>query len=144
MQIQRVGRSDPEKIYLQYRNMSGDTINNNAALVMDLGTTIDGISCVAPATASLLGWIGISDSNVGDTGYGRAQCWGYRDSILLSHEGTSVTIGAGEALHLVNGQFGLTTSTVQALSTCGFKYCISGEASDISAAAYIDGIIRCI
>jgi hypothetical protein len=144
MDLQRVNRSDAEKVYIHYRNMSGATINANAAVCLDLGTTIDGISSIAPASGSFLGWIGISNADVADTGYDRAQAFGYRDRILVSHEGTSVTVTAGEALHLVNGQFGLSTSTVEALSTCGWKYVINASTQDASAAVYTDGIIRCL
>jgi hypothetical protein len=144
LDIQRINRTDPEKVYFHYRNMSGDTISGNAAVCLDLGTTIDGISSIAPAAASFLGWIGIADADVGDTGYGRTQCHGYRDSILLSNEGTSVTVTAGDAMHLVTGQFGLSTSTVQALSTCGMRYVVAATSQTCSAAAYTDGIIRCV
>lgn len=144
MDIQRINRTDAEKVYFHYRNMSGDTISGNAAVCLDLGTTIDGISSIAPASASFLGWIGIADADVADTGYGRTQVLGYRDSVLLSHEGTSVTVTAGNALHLVNGQFGLTTSTVQALSTTASRYVIAATTQTCSAAAYTDGIIRCL
>lgn len=144
MQIQRVNREEAETVFFNYRNMSGGTVTANGAVCLDLGTTIDGISSIAPATASFLGWIGIADKDVADTGYGRTQIFGYRDSILLSHEGSSVTVTAGNALHMVNGQYGLNTSTVQALSTMGWKYVICGTTTTISAAAYTDGIIRCL
>jgi hypothetical protein len=144
MQIQRIGRDDAEVVFYQYRNMSGATITANGAVCLDLGTTIDGVSSVAPAAASFLGWIGIADKDVADTGYSRTQCHGYRDSILISHEGSSVTVTAGNALHLVTTQYGLTTSTVQALSTVGWRYVIAATTQTCSAAAYTDGIIRCL
>src|SRR3990172_8637420 len=135
MQIQSINRTDSDKVFVSYRNMSGSTISANAAVCNDLGTTIDGVSSIAPADGSLLGWIGIAHRDVGDTGYSVAQAAGYRDSILISHEGTSVTVTAGNALHLVGGQFGLSTSTVQALSTCGWKYVINATTQTVSAAA---------
>lgn len=144
MIIQTVNDQTADKAFIVYRNMSGSTINANGAICLDLGTTIDGKSAVAPATASLLGWIGIADRDVADTGYSTAQIFGYRDSILLSHEGSSVTVTAGNALHIINGQFGLTTSTAEALSTVGFKYVICGATKTVSAATYTTGIIRCL
>lgn len=144
MQIQRVNRTSEEKVFLSYRNMSGATITANGAVCFDLGTTIDGISSIKPASGSFLGWIGIADKDVADTGYGISQCWGYRDSVLLSHEGTSITITAGNALHVVNAAFGLSTSTVEALSTVGFKYVMCVNTNTVSAAAYTKGIIRCL
>ena len=144
MQIQSINRTDSDKVFVSYRNMSGSTISANAAVCNDLGTTIDGVSSIAPASGSFLGWIGIAHRDVADTGYSIAQVYGYRDSVLISHEGTSVTVTAGNALHLVTGQFGLSTSTVEGLSACGFKYVINATTSTISAAAYVKGVIRCI
>lgn len=144
MDIQRVNRTDAEKVYLHYRNMSGSQIAANEGVCLDMGTTVDGISSVSPVAASFLGWIGIADQDVADTEYGRAQAWGYRDSVLLSHEGTSVTVTLGDQLHLVTGQNGLNTSTAQALSTVGFRYVVCAVTTDISAAAYTKGIIRCL
>ena len=144
MRIQRVNRSDAEKVWINVRNMSGSTANGNSALCLDMGTTVDGISTVAPAAASFGGWVGIAHKDITDTEYGLSQIFGYRDSILLSHEGSSVTVNKGGLMHLVTGQGGLTTSTAQALSTNCFRYVIAATAQTVSAAAYTDGIIRCL
>jgi len=139
-----VNRTSAETVFIAYRNMSGATITANGGVCFDMGTTVDGVSSIKPASASFLGWIGIADKDVENTGYGIAQAWGYRDSVLLSHEGSSVTVTLGDALHIVNGQFGLNTSTVQALSTTASKYVICAATTTISAAAYTKGIIRCL
>lgn len=144
MDIQRINRTDAEKVYLHIRNMSGGTMNANGNVCLDLGTTVDGISCIKPASGSFLGWVGVADVDLADTGYGRIQVWGYRDSVLLSHEGSSVTVTIGNALHVVNAQYGLSTSTAEALSTVGFKYVICAATTTVSAAAYCKGIIRCL
>ena len=144
MLIQVVNNQEAEKVFVNIRNMSGDTMSANAAACFDLGTTVDGLSSVAPVSASFLGWVGIADNDIADTGYGLSQCRGYRDSVLLSHEVTSVTLTVGDAMHVVNGQYGLSTSTAQALSTVGFKYVIAATSQTVSAADYTDGIIRCL
>lgn len=144
MDIQGINSTDAEKIYFHFRNMSGSTMAGNEGVCYDMGTTVDGVSSVSPVAASFLGWIGIADADVADTDYGRAQVFGYRDSILLSHEGTSVTVTIGDALHLVTGQPGLNTSTNQALSTMASRYVVCANSQTISAAAYTDGIIRCL
>jgi len=144
MQFAQTGRTIPEKIFMIYRNMSGSAMTANQAVCLDLGTTVDGISSIDPASGSLLGWIGIADQDVADTGYSIAQNFGYRDSVLLSHEGSSVTVTIGNALHILNGAAGLNTSTVEGLSVVGFKYVICAATTTISAAAYCKGIIRCL
>lgn len=144
MQTQRINRTDAEKVFIIARNMSGATMTANGAVCLDLGTTIDGKSAIKPASASFLGFIGMADADIADTGYGRVQAWGYRDSVLLSHEGSSVTVTKGDALHVVNGQYGLSTSTVQALSTVASKYVSAASTATVSAAAYVSGIIRAL
>ena len=144
MQLQSINRTDSDKVFVSYRNMSGGTISANAAVCLDMGTTIDGVSAIKPASGSFLGWLGIAHRDVVDTGYSVAQASGYRDSVLISHEGTSITVTAGNALHVVNGHYGLSTSTVEGLSACGFRYVVNATTTTISAAAYVSGIIRCI
>ena len=145
MQLQQVSRDDAEKIFLAVKNVSGSQIDGNAAVNYALtGNSVDGLSVVDPVAASFLGWIGVADQDIADTGFGRAQCWGYRDSVLLSHEGTSVTVTIGDALHLVSGQAGLSTSTVQALSTMASKFIVAASTITVSAADYVRGIIRCL
>ena len=145
MQLQQINRSDAEKVFISIKNVSGATISGNYAVNLACtGNSVDGISAVAPVNTSFLGWVGIADADIADAGYGRSQIWGYRDSVLLSHEGSSVTVTIGNALHLVTGQFGLNTSTVQALSTMGSRCVICAATTTISAAAYCKGIIRCL
>jgi len=145
MQLQQINRSDAEKIFLSIKNVSGATISGNYAVNLACtGNSVDGIGVVAPVAASFAGWVGIADADIADAGYGRSQIFGYRDSVLLSHEGTSITVTIGNALHLVNAQFGLNTSTVQALSTMLSRTVICAATTTISAAAYCKGIIRCL
>ena len=145
MQLQQINRDDAEKVFISIKAVHGATISANMGVVLACtGSSVDGISAVRPINTSFLGWVGIADADIADAGYGRAQNYGYRDSVLLSHEGTSITVTIGDALHLVSGQFGLNTSTVEALSTMGCKYVICAATTTISAAAYAKGIIRCL
>jgi hypothetical protein len=151
MDIQMLNRSDAEKIFLNIYNISGATLTTNAAVNLACdGDSVDGIGAIQPATASKIGWVGIVNEDIADTGYGRAQCWGYRDSVLLSHEGTSITVTIGDCLYLVNGQQGVNTSNAN-LSTLTeknaselSKYVVCATTTTISAAAYCKGIIRCL
>jgi len=145
MQLQQINRDNAEKIFMSIKNVSGDTISGNYAVCLACtGNSVDGLSAVAPVNTSFAGWVGIADKDIADAGYGRSQIFGYRDSVLLSHEGSSVTVTIGDCLHLVTGQFGLNTSTVQALSTMLSRTVICAATTTISAAAYCKGIIRCL
>lgn len=145
MRIQRVNRTDADKVWISVKNVSGGTLSKNDNVVLACtGNSADGISGVAPVSTSFLGWVGVVHADISDTSYGLAQCWGYRDSVLISHEGASVTVTIGDALHLVSGQKGLSTSTVEALSTMGSKYVVCLQTNTLSAAAYVKGLIRCL
>lgn len=146
MQIQGIVQIDePEKIWLNIKNVSGATMTQHGGVVLACtGNSADGSSAVKPVNTSYLGWVGIIDEDIADTGFGRAQVFGYRDSILLSHEGTSVTVTIGDALHLVSGVYGLNTSTVEGLSTMASKCVVCLQTNTISAAAYVKGLIRCL
>ena len=145
MQSQKVNRTDSEKIFYSIKNVSGSSMaKNQGAVLACTGNSADGVNAVDPVDTSFMGWVGIVDADIVDTGYGRVQCWGYRDSVLLSHEGTSVTVTIGDVLHLVTGQAGLNTSTAEALSTMGSKYVVCLQTNELSAVAYVKGLIRCI
>jgi hypothetical protein len=154
MDIQALGKSDPEKIFLHIKNVAGATITANMAVCLCCdANSVDGISVVQPYTAGLKGWVGIADKDIADAGYGRVQSWGYRDSVLISHEGTSITITIGDALVAINGKWGCNTSGGVNLSTLTdasahnlSKYIIAASTvpNTLSAATYVKGIIRCL
>lgn len=154
MRIQQLNRSDAEKIFLAVKNVAGATMTANAAVCLACnGNSVDGISAVKPYTAGLKGWVGVADQDIADAGYGKVQCWGYRNSVLISHEGSSITITIGDSLTAINAIWGVNTSGGVNLSTLTdadannlSKYIIAASTvpNTLSAATYVKGIIRCL
>lgn len=147
MQIQQVNRNDAEKVYVAFRNVSGSgsiTVHEPVCLAVD-GNSVNGLNAVPPAAASIKAWIGIADSTVAINGYGRAQAFGYRDSIKVSNETTSITITAGDALIPVAGQVGLSSVGGVTLAYTNMPYAIAAETITLSQGqVYIKGIIRAL
>lgn len=145
MEIQELNRVDAEKIYLAFRNVDGGgsiTVNDLVCLAVD-GNSVNGNNATYPAAVSFKSWIGIADSTVAINGFGRAQSWGYRDSIKVSNETTSITITAGDALTPVAGSVGLSSVGGVTLSYLNMPYAIAAETLTLSQGqTYIKGLLR--
>ena len=106
MLIQRVNRSDPEKVFVvAYNSYSTSAITVGQAVCWDLTTDIDGVSVTRPATALLnvpAGLVASSSIAAGD--YGLIQVYGINASAYI--DGSSGTAG-GSALRCVDGVFSL-------------------------------------
>ena len=131
MQIQRVNRTDAEKVYIVVKNVSGATITTGmgACLVGAAAAEIvstDGISAVAVFDAKMNQFAGIAVEDIADNGYGRVQTWGICNSVLLSAEAnkTVAPVAAGTSFLKAGAATGSFTSTqaAQALSTMCYKY----------------------
>lgn len=145
MQIQQVNRADAEKIFLAFRNVDGAgsiTANDPVCIAVD-GSSVDGVNSTYPGALSIKSWIGIADTTVAINGYGRAQAWGYRDSIKVSNETTSITITAGDALTPIAGSVGVSSVGGATLAYTNMPYAIAAETLTLSQGqVYIKGILR--
>ena len=117
------------------------TINDPVCFVV-AGASVDGISALGgtPATS----WAGIARSNIAINGYGVARAWGYQASVRLSHEGSSLTITAGDCMYpRATRALGLT-STTAALTILNTKYAVCMATTTASAAAYTKALMRAL
>ena len=158
MQIQQLNRTDPEKIYIMVKNVSGATATTGTGLRYVSGAnaaaemvSTDGINAVLlDGNAYMAELAGIAVQDIADNSYGRVQAWGYVNSILISAKanvtanptaisqsylklgGTagSFFTGAGPETTLLSAQF----KFVQILNTVN----ISGGLN------YAKGFIRCM
>ena len=150
MQIQQLNRSDAEKVSIIVKNVDGGgslSVGRGVALVV-AGASIDGVSAVAQAaSAQSLGFVGVAVQNIPINGYGLVRSWGHVASVLLSHEGSSKTITAGDVL-VPSGLAGAFASSVtaQGMSTLYYRYIVAAKTVSpaISSAAYIEGIVRAL
>jgi hypothetical protein len=131
MQIQRVNRTDAEKVYIVIKNVSGATITTGlgARLVGGAAAEVvstDGIQAVTSTDDAMVQFAGIAVEDIADNGYGRVQAWGIVNSVLLSAEADKTVGVTGIANSFLKagaaaGSF-TSTQTAQALSTMGYKY----------------------
>lgn len=146
MEIQLVNRADNEKIYLAFKNTDGSgsiTVHDPVCLNVD-GNSVDGVNAGKPSALNFKSWIGIADSTVAINGYGRAQSYGYRDSIKVSNETTSITITAGDALHCVAVSVGLSSVGGATLSYLNIPYAVGVETLTLSQGqTYMKGYLHC-
>jgi len=145
MEIQLANRVDAEKVFVTFKNVDGSgsiTVNDPVCYAVD-GNSADGVGALYPAAVSFKNWAGIADSTVPINGFGRAQSWGYRDSIKVSNEITSITITSGDGLHLVVGSVGLSSVGGSTLSYLNLPYAIAMQTLTLSQGqTYIKGMLR--
>lgn len=102
MQIQRVNRTDAEKVYIVVTNADAATVTTglgmtfcNAANGAAAGASVGGteVLMVNNATSHMLNFAGIAAQDIAVGAAGRSQIWGYCDSVAVSHRGANTTIG---------------------------------------------------
>ena len=138
-------------IIKQNNNRSNETVRtaffNSAAssitqalpfsYVTALAASCDGISAVHTTTANFRGFGGIAQSSVPANGYGLGIAWGNTASILLSNEGTSITITVGDVLLLVNGTgLGMSSIGGATFDWANMNGAAAGTTVNVSAAGY--------
>lgn len=147
MNTQRANRTDPEVIRLIVKNVDGGgsiTTGMGVALVV-AGASIDGIQAVKTGTGAIKGFCGVAKQDIAINSYGEVIAWGYAASVLISHEGTSITVTAGNTLKpgAVAGTFA-SSVTDEAASTLMYRYVVAANTNTISAAAYVKGLVRAL
>lgn len=147
MELQSLNRTDADKVFVAFRNVEANSITANSPVCMLVdGNSVNGNTAGHPAAVNFKAWIGIADSTIASNGYGRAQAWGYRSSIRVSNETTSITITAGDALTPVAGtDLGVSSVGGVTLAFTNIQYAIAAETLTLSQGqTYIKGILRCI
>jgi hypothetical protein len=158
MIIQRVNRTDAEKVYIVVKNGSGATITTGmgvrflGATAAEIATSTDGAQVIAVnADSEFPLFAGVANQDIASLGYGLSQVWGYCNSVMLSHEGTSITVGCVslvESFLKMGAKDGAFTSaqTAQALSTFCYKYVVALGSATIStlAQSFVKGFVRAL
>jgi hypothetical protein len=158
MQIQRVNRTDPEKVFLNLKNGTATVISTGMGVRL-LGpvadaeiVSSDGTQVIAlDSAAYMYCFMGIANKDIASLGYGRVQAWGFVDSIMLSMEADK-TIGIvsfAETILKKGGGAGNWTSagvaTLQAMSTQFYKYVHVLSTTNISGGIpYAKGFVRAL
>lgn len=109
MYIQRVNRTNPEKVFIVVHNAEATSVTTgmgvtfcNAAKGAAAAASADGMAVVkVTANADMMSFAGVAAQDIVTDGYGRSQVWGYNNSIMMSHEAANLTVGAGLAAQTI-------------------------------------------
>lgn len=149
MLIQQIIR-EPEVVQIIVKNVDGSgsiTTGLGVALVAS-GASIDGVSAVKSAAATIKAFAGVAAEDIPINGYGRVTVWGLAHVVQLSNVGTSITITRGDTLKpgAVAGTF-FSSVTDAAMSTLLNKYIIAAStpvAISTGSQAVCQGIVRAL
>lgn len=143
-----------EKVFVSVKNVDTASITTGNAVMYAVGTgaSFDGIQAVNAISTggqSLMGFLGIAVKDIAVNAFGLVQTYGNCLSVLLSNMGTSITIGAGNALtpsSLIGALSSVTGAATMAASAFGFILASNPPANTLSQAAplYSSGFIRCL
>jgi len=150
MLLQRVNRTNPEKVFIVAKNSwSTATLTNGQAVIWDYTTDADGVGVTKPvdqtARAASVGtaFAGIAAESIAPGEYGLLQVYGYHSAVRVrSNTGGEPAVVAGTALTQKNNVFALesadpcpettSTTTVVNFEWCGFA--LAGQALFTTAA----------
>jgi hypothetical protein len=121
MLFKRISRTAPEQIFVVVKNVSGSTMTAGYSVVWDLDTTVNGVGVTRACTATLNAFAGVVDADIANGDYGLLQVYGYRSSAYITRSTTKVS-AAGEALELVNSDWGLMPAATVASPKATFAF----------------------
>jgi hypothetical protein len=90
-------KEDADNVFTVVRNVSGAAMSAGESCVWDISTSVDGVRVSVPATATLSLFVGVLSEAIADSGYGKAQVYGY-SSIASVTNHTTQAIAAGDIL----------------------------------------------
>lgn len=130
-------------IQFSFRNVDGAgsmTIGRAIAYAVD-GNSATGVNAVFPAATSFKSFAGIVvATDIPINGWGLVQAYGQCASALISNEGTSITITAGNALIPI-GQAGLSSVGGATMDWLNSKYVTGTQTIAVSAALFFDNVV---
>lgn len=148
MQTQQLNRTDPERILMVVKNVDGggSITTGMGVCLVPAGASIDGVSAVKQTAALLEGFCGVAKQDIAINDFGLVTAWGYADSVLISHVGSSITVTRGDILKpgAVAGTF-FSSITDEAVSTLFYRYVIAATtpvAVSTLAQSYCAGVVK--
>lgn len=141
MLLQRVNRTQSEKMYVVVENIQGSTMTTGLGVAYHPGASNNGVSAIiADITADYAGFIGVAVRDIPANEYGLVQVSGFVNSLLLSNVGSSITINAGDPLVPSPAGF---FSGAPTYANSGFHFLLASNVPvAVSAAAYASGLIK--
>lgn len=153
MQLQRVNRTDAEKVFIIVKNGDVDSITTGFG-VRHVGgaaaeiVSTDGVTAVKSGLSPQ--FIGIASQDIAPNGFGLVQSWGYVNSVAYSSEANKTVgvTGIANSFLKAGAVTGSWTSTQapEAISTGTFKYVQAWTTANISSGpfSYGSGYVRAL
>jgi hypothetical protein len=121
MIIQRINRTNPEKVFIIVRNDHSSAIGKGGLCTFNMDGTRNGLDVVPPGTAgdshtTLLA--GVADTAIGAGAYGLAQCYGIRTDVPMYKHGSASNSNAvvGDIMKVITASNCLTAAAVGAVT----------------------------
>jgi hypothetical protein len=150
MLLQRINRSNPEKIFaIVYNSYSTASLTNGQAVIWDFATDADGVSVTKPsarATNAGVGAAGIVAQTIAAGDYGLIQVYGYHSAVRVrTATGGTPAVAAGRPLIIpAAAAFCLesvaTGSTSVLTFPCGFALAAQASWTTKAIAAFIKAL----
>lgn len=151
MLFQRINRSDPEKIFMIFKNSySTASLTNGQVVMHDFNTDVDGVGVTRPtarATNAGMAVAGVAAQTIVAGNYGLIQVYGYHSALRVrTVTGGSPAGAAGRPLviNVAGSVFCLetisTASTAVLTFPCGFL--LAAQASFTTKA--VAGFLKCM
>ena len=152
MLMQRVNRSDPEKLFVvAYNSYSTAAITNGQAVIWDFAGDADGVSVTRPTARATNAGIAaagvVASASIAAGAYGLIQVYGFHTAVRTrSATNGSPAIEAGRplALNAAGGVFCLesvSTATNAALTfPCGFALAANAQWTTVAIDAFIKAL----
>lgn len=143
MLLQRINRTDAEKVFQVGYNVSGGTNSSGIAIVWDISASVDGIRNTQPVTATLSLLVGATAEQISNSSYGRIQSYGLNTQVYVTND-TSQAIAAGDILIPVNAQNYFARSAASD-GKSGFCYAAAAVSTATTPAAAVTKVLlRCL
>lgn len=158
MEIQRLNRSDPERLFMTFKNSySTASITPGQWVAHDVVADQDGVAVTKPNGRDRYMIAGVSASTTPSGGFGLVQVWGFRSDVRCSAGSGLATskISSGTPLFVSTSGFAaramLATSAtvvskIEALRICGYALAPTNTAAKVTSAttAQFKVIITCL
>ena len=145
MDIQQINRADVESIRVAFKNVDGggSITTGYGVRVVTTAASFDGISSIQATAADIKNFYGVVARDTPINGFGKATCYGYAASVVISNVGTSITVTAGDTLKVggVSGTW-FSSLTDAAMTTVLNKYIVAGQTVNVSALAWTNGFVH--
>jgi hypothetical protein len=145
--LQRVNRSNPEKIFIIAKNSYSSAMTSGQAVIWDFATDADGVGVTRPtarATNAGVAIAGVAAETIAVGDYGLFQVYGYHSGVrqrASTSAGDLLVPGAPIGLNAAGSVFCLealsTAANVVLVHPCGFSLTSSAVWTTVAAAAFL-------